>query len=506
MWTRRFRRDESGQAVVAAIGVSFVVAALITTMLALGVHTNDATVRDRSRAQGIQAAEAAVSLMMNGLTRGVCVADVGMASPTPMTVQGKVVGQYQAMVRLPSEAGSLNPVLWDPNQPSSAGCTTSPPSTQERVVTAWGYGPNATSDRKVTRKIEVVVRVAPMTGFRFTCFAGGTSPLGVLEVTNNMTAVGDCYARTISATKNNLVTTGNLISPGPITIKNNAVFQSSVWAGGALVVGENTTIMGNAISAQSSVALNENVDVLGNVTAATTITLDNNATIAGTRCPASAGAPGCPTSLPPTLSLPSLKCATSDFACWAAIYPGMVSYSSSQLSAWLTNNKNDIQGNFFLNDSGTVDFKGGGTITGPLTIVTNGKVQLSRDLVTPDPALAPASCRPAGGPTTCTVAIVSTAGASDAIHLYAPRFTASSTISMLLYTSGTIEIDSGCNPTTFNGVLYGGSLDIESNGITPTQSQDLINFPPPFVDWTLASSLLYTAMPLSWREVTPQAP
>jgi cytoskeletal protein CcmA (bactofilin family) len=498
---RRVHHGEDGQAIVAGVAISFVMLVLITTLLAVAVHTNDVTVSDRSRAQGVQSAEAGVSIVLDGLTRAICVPDVGMSSPVSLTVQGNVVGQYQAMVRAPSDAG------WNPNAVSSAGCTTSPPASNDRVITAWGYGPKAASDRKVLRKLEVQVKVAPLTGFRFACFAGGSSPGGVLSVMNNMIVNGDCYARTLSATNNNLVENGTLMSPGSVTVRDNVTFHGNVWSGGALVVGNNSVITGYVTSSTSSVHLNQNAHVLGNATAATTITLDNNAVIDGSRCPSTSTAPGCPTNPPPTLTMPAMRCPAIDFPCWAGLYPGMVSKTAAQMSAYLSSNKTNLTGSFFVNDPATIDFTGGGTVTGPLTVVTSGKIDLSRDLVTPSPVTAPSACTPVPGPRTCYVTLVSTNGGSDAIHVGPPRFTANTaTLSVLLYTTGSVLVEGGANPTSFLGSVYGGTLDVQSNGMTVSQSQDLIDYPPPFVDWTLSAAAQFTVEPVAWRELTPAPP
>lgn len=501
------RRDERGQVLVAGVAISFVVLVLIVALLGVAVHTDNATVNDRSRAQGVQSAEAAVAVVIDALTRQVCVPDIGMTTPVSMSVGGKVVGQYRVMVRLPQEAGSTSPALWNPNQTASPGCTSTPPASGDRVITAWGYGPNASSFRKVLRKLEVNVRVAPLTGFRFVCFAGGPSPAGVLTVKNNMTVTGNCYARTVSATYNNLVDNGTLMSPGTITTKNNTTYQGNLWAGGAVTLGNNSTVTGYVTSSASSVHLNQNATVLGNVTAGTTLTLDTNAVVHGVRCPATTGAPGCPTNAPPTLAMPALRCAATDVGCWTSLYPGMVSKTSAEMTTFLALNRSSLSGSYYITDTGTVDFTGGGTITGPLTIVTRGKVQLSRDLTTPLPSIAPPACTPAGGPRSCIVSIVSTSGASDAIRIYAPRFTANtSTLSVLLYATGTIQVDGGANPTSFLGAVYGGDLSIDSNGMTLTQSQDLIDFAPPFVDWTVGSAPGFTVEPIAWREAVPAPP
>jgi hypothetical protein len=321
-----------------------------------------------------------------------------------------------------------------------------------------------------------------------------------------MIANGDCYARTASATANNLTENGTLMSPGTVTTHNNITYHGNIWAGGAVTVGNNTTITGYVTSATSSVHLNQNAQVLGNAMAGTSITLDNGASVAGVQCPASPSAPGCPTNTPPTLQMPSLKCAASNVGCWTSLYPSLVSTTTAGLNALLVTNKNALTGTYYVSDGGTIDFTGGGTVTGPLTIITNGKVSLSRDLVTPSATTAPAACT-GGGTTTCEVVILSTNTASDAIHIYAPRFTATpATLSVLLYTLGTIQDDSGANPVTFSGSVYGGSLTIDSNGTTVTQSPDLVAYPPPFVDWTLSSSVQYTVEPVAWRELAPAQP
>lgn len=501
-------RTEQGQALVAGVAISFVVMVLVITLLAVSVHTNDATVHDRSRSQGIQSAEAAVSVVIDKLARSVCVPDVGISSPSSLSAQGQTVGQYQAIVRLPAEAGVLTPATWDPNNTTGAGCTTAPPATNDRVITAWGYGPSATSSRKVLRKIEVNVRIAPLAGFRFVCYAGGAAPQGVLSVSNNMVVNGNCYARTVSSSYNNLIDNGTLMSPGSITTKNNTTYQGNIWGGGAVTMGNNTTVTGYVTSATSSIYLNQNARVMGNATAGTTITLDNNAAIDGTRCPAVTGAPGCPTNPPPTLAMPTLKCTSADVVCWGTVFPGLNSaMDATTLSAWLDANKSSLAGSYYVSGTGQIDFTKGGTITGPLTIVTTGKIKLSRDLVTPNATTPPVACTPSGGTRTCLVTIISMSPANDAIEIEAPRFTANApTISVLLYTTGTILAEGGANPTTFTGAFYAENLDIQSNGTTVNQSQDLIDYPPPFVNWTASSAAQFAVEPIAWRERPPASP
>ncbi|HVL80753.1 MAG TPA: hypothetical protein VM840_04075 [Actinomycetota bacterium] len=512
-------RADEGQAIVAGVAISFVLAVVIGSLLALAVRSDNATTRDRSRTQGIQSAEAGVSHVLDQL-RGSspCVQDIGFGASGPQTVlSGKKVGQYQAVVRLPANAGqrTLPSGAWNPN---SASCTTLPAGQQNVVVTAWGYGPSQDSNNKELRRLDVTVRLTPLTGFRYTCFSGGSTPSQTLSTTNNFIVQGDCYTAQAPIFGGNPNTdfTGTFTTPESFTSPNvpSWTLSGSVVAGKAVHLRDGHVVSGSLTSATSSVTLGSNAKVLKDVMAGTAINMGSGATISGSRCPATATSPGCPSAPPTVLSLPTLYCAATNFSCWQQRFPGMQVMTAAALSTHLkTTHRNNLQGSFYVSDGATnaLDLQWGGgssaTVTGPLTVISPGKINLSGTLQTPS-AGVPNACT-SGGASTCHVSFVSLVSntSSVGIEVFTPRFTASDTISMLLYTTGTLAATSGgTNPFSYRGVMYATHLDLRSNGMSFQRSQDLIDFPPPIVDWYNSASAGYVAQPLSWRESPPTPP
>lgn len=447
------RRGEEGSALIATILIVTVVLTLGAVALQTATHTEDATTLDRLRVQSMQAAEAAVSDAINRLqSNGAC--DAAVSSPANLTDGSRTIAKYQ--VRVDPEVGTL--------------C-----DTYERVVHAWGYAPVSTS--RSMRKLEVGVKLVPQDGFHYVIFAAGSQ--GTVEVKNNGLVDGDVYAENLDQTKNN-IDAGTVITTGDIDTKNNAVYLGNLWAGGNVTVRQNGQVGGSITAAGSSsagnVTLENGVIVNKDVKAKGTVSLGGTTVVHGSVSQNNGYLPP-----PPDLQLPAFTWDPSNYTPAPLTFP-----TAAAASTHLLVNRNALQGTIYVSDaSGTVDFTNGGTVTGPLTIVTEGKVSFGGTL--------------SGGD--YQVVVVSRNSGIDAISAD-KAVTAGVSLDLLLYTTGTISIK---NMTGFTGSIYANKIELK-NGFSVSRSDSLANTPPAGFDFTQSSAFRYTVVPIIWREVTPTAP
>jgi hypothetical protein len=128
------------------------------------------------------------------------------------------------------------------------------------------------------------------------------------------------------------------------------------------------------------------------------------------------------------------------------------------------------------------------TVTGPLTIISEGKVDLGKSMSV------------SGGP--FQVVIVALSNSSDGIDFAKNNFIAASGLHVLLYTLGGVD---GRNNATFTGSIYANSID-QKNSFIINQSDLLITNPPVGFTWDFASSSQFAVVPTLWREVVPGPP
>ncbi|MEX0875248.1 MAG: hypothetical protein WD646_02945 [Actinomycetota bacterium] len=451
-------RREEGSTLAAVLMVMLVLGAIGTASIQVAQHANDATSVDRERLQTVEAAEAGVNDSIRRIETGVgC--DGTPTAFSDLYDGSRLVGRYRAQIQ--PEAG-------EPTCTSLA-----------RVIHAWGYSP--TGGTRAMRHLAVDVKLVPQEGFPFTIFAeGGT---GTVYVKNNGTVQGDVYAENLDQTQNN-ITADNVVSPGSIITKNNATYSGTLWAGGNINVGANSSIgksviaSGSASGTQGTIYLQNNSVVAGDAVAKSTVTLENGSAVQGS---ISQNNPNTPQ--PPVLSKPTFNYDQSNYD-----PPPASGQSASQVTSALNAAKNNLQGTYRANDSGgTVVLPDTLTVTGPLTIIAAGKVDLGRTMLV------------SGGPH--QVVIIAESDDADAIDVV-KSLTVASGIEMLLWTNGGVDMKNGMS---FAGAIYANSIDAK-NAFTISHGSTLMTNPPAGFDFTNSSASNYNVVPTLWREVKPGTP
>ena len=140
---------------------------------------------------------------------------------------------------------------------------------------------------------------------------------------------------------------------------------------------------------------------------------------------------------PPVLTKPTFT--------WNRQHSSPTTGTAAQITTAMNTARNNLQGTFYSNNtSGTIVFPTNATVTGPLTVIAEGKVDLGRTLSI------------SGGP---QVTVVAKSTALDAID-FAQSFTAASGLHVLLYTVGGVD---GRNTISFTGAIYANSIDAKNN-------------------------------------------
>ena len=451
-------RGDEGTTLAALMMMLLVVAAIGTASVQIARHSNDATTVDRERLQTVEAAEAGVHDAIDRIEAGAgC--DVSATGFQDLFDQNRLVGRFRTQIQ--------------PETGTNCG------ETLLRVIHAWGYAP--TGGERALRHLEVTVKVVPQQGFPFTFFAEGST--GTMYVKNNGTANGDIYAEVVDQSQNG-VSAENVISPGSIATHNNSSYTGTLWAGGNITIGENGSVgksvlaAGTAAGSQGTVLLDNNSVVGGDALAKSTITLNNGAVVQGDTSPNNPNVPQ-----PPVLTKP-------DFIYNSANYdpPPVSGQSASAVTTSINSIKNNLQGTFRANDSGgTVVIPDNVTITGDLTVIAAGKIDMGRTMSV------------VGGP--WQVVMVAESTAADAIDI-TKNLTAAPGIEMLLYANGGVDMK---NHGTFSGAVYADYIDAK-NGFTVTHAPSLITDPPAGFTFTNSSAQIYKIVPVLWREIVPGTP
>ncbi|HVE90933.1 MAG TPA: hypothetical protein VNE62_01345 [Actinomycetota bacterium] len=448
-------RGEDGIALVAVILIMMVVSGLAFVVLRNADHTNRVTTDDRLRVQAIQAAEAGANAAMRRLEQQTgC--DSSVSAPQVLQDGTRAVARYQTRI---------DPAAGDP-------CTNN-----QRVIRSWGFAPAASG--RIVRNVEVSVKLVPRSGFNFTLFASGSQ--GIVTVRNTGTVQGDIYAENLDQTQNN-INAENVISTGSIDTKDGSVYSGVVWAGGNVSIRQNGKVSGSVLaagsSAQGNVLLENGVSVGRDVRAKGSISLPTNYTVGGA---VSANNPS--VLPPPVLDKPVFTWNAANYS------PAPMTFASAALaSAYLDLNRTNLKGTIYVPDSGgVVALTKGATVTGPLTIVTSGKVDLGGTITA------------SGGP--WQMIVVSQSNAGDAISVSTPS-TFGPGVEMLLFTGGGVDVK---NYTTMTGSIYADSISLK-NKLTIMRAPTLASAPPAGFNFTQGSAAHFSVIPLVWRELPPAPP
>lgn len=454
----RYLRHDEGSSVAAVTMVTMVVMALSAGVVHQAQHTTNVSSFDRERLQSESVAEAGVSDAIRRIQAGAgC--DISADPAVTLSDSTSSIGSFRTQIE--PEAGTV--------------CG----QTLKRVVHSWGYAP--TGGDRALRHLEVTVDLVPQAGFPYTLFADGSA--GTIYVKNNGIVSGDIYAKDLDQTKNN-VSAQNILSPGSIETMNNASYSGTLWAGGDINLGQGTNIAKSVIAAGSAagsdgeITLGNNSTVAQDAIAKGDINLGSGAVVQGTTSGNNPNAPP-----PPILQKPTF---TWDPAKYAPVTP--TAGTADQITTALDTNRNNLSGVYHAtNTSGTVTLPSNATVTGPLTIVSEGKVSIS------------GTFNASGGPWQVIVVAMSTA--SDAISSTG-SFNGSSGLDILFFTLGGFDMKNG---VTFKGAIYANTIDAK-NTFTITKSTSLATTPPVGFAFDASSSAIYVAVPSLWREVVPGAP
>jgi hypothetical protein len=440
----------------AVLMVTMVVSVVGITSIQLAQHSNDSTSVDRERLQTVQAAEAGIHDAIRRIESGAgC--DAAASAYNDLHDDAGLVGQFRT--RIDPEAGTV--------------CNETP----RRVIHSWGYAP--TGGTRALRHIEVTVELIPQDGFTFTLFAQGSD--GSILVKNTGTITGDAYAELLDQSQNNL-NGHNVITTGSLTTQNDAIYSGSLWVGGNVTIGENgvvaqtITAAGSAPGTDGNVALNNNVQVGGDVLAKGTVSQGLGVVVNGA---VSQNNPNLPP--PPVLTKPTFTYNAANYT------PAPTTGTAAQITTALNSARSNLQGTFYSTDSGTIAFPNNVTVTGPLTVISTGKVDLARNMTV------------SGGP--FQVAVIALSTAADAID-FGSTFNAAAGLHILLFTNGGVD---GRNLMNFTGSIYADSIDAK-NAFTINESEWLRTNPPAGFSWDLSSASEFTAVPTLWREIIPGAP
>ena len=465
---RRIRRDERGVTVVLALMVTLVVFATGAMWVQQTVHQVEGSGVERSREQALAAAEAGLNAAMSRLSQD-------STCPTSQTwQQGTLpgVGDWEYSFPAVSDPRYLN--CSDPNE-------------FRRYVIARGWSPSKTAPRVQHRQLEQQIDLVATDGFKYALFASS----GGISGANQITVRGDAYSRSAVTIANNSTVTGNLTSYGAVTLENSTLVTGKVWANGAVDV--NTSGSGSGVNGDVWTSVG-NVNVVsrvgGNVQAAGSIT--GSGTVVGTKSPNSA-AP-----VPPARGLPPFAWASSNYTSPTVWAPPTYTSPASSFQTFFNANDLSFGGAHRITNCASpyatwctpspsgISFNEKWNMASDTTIVSDGPVELSRDINSGTGNLVIVSNYPG---TSCTTP----SAACNAVTL-TNNWSIPSTVKVLIFAQhGCVDVS---NLKTFVGAIYARCIKLDNNF-------DLTYYPvaPAGFDWSTATSTHYTVQARSFREV-----
>lgn len=433
-------RDERGVGVVTALMITLVVFALGATWTRVGLHQVESSSFERHREQSLHAAEAGINLALSQLA-----GDYDWEGSAGVVALGDDTGEYEVTV---------TPV--DPTDPNDL----------DRYIVAKGYAPNSTAAGRAVRQLEQQVRLTPTDGFSFALFA---SPGGIVGQ-NNSTITGDVYSAGNIALANSAKYFGDITALGAITTTNNNTIGGTIHGGEDVTV-ENavTTVQGDVLSGESATIKGS---VAGNVQAAADVTIDGG-TVGGSISPNN------PPPDPVPLSQPTFTWNAANYT------PTGTSWSTAEgFSAHWSANRPAFSGHHRITDTATVALDQTWTMSGDVTIVSDGPIELSRDIAN-------------GTSGKLTLTVVSLLASDPAIK-FTNNVTLPADIEVVLFAPGGAADFSQLKD--FHGVVYAEEINLSQ--------QFTLSYAPPSVPgftWGASSASHYDVELLAFREVVPDA-
>ena len=324
-----------------------------------------------------------------------------------------------------------------------------------RLITSVGYAPSKAAIARSTRSVVQAVELEPI-GFTYGVFSET-----VIVTGSSSTVIGDIYTN------------------GDITLGNSQDYIGSIYARGNVYTGANQKITGN-VYANGNISLGSNSTsvygsafAIGNI--ATGGTIRDTAQAGGTIGCAKVLGACIPNSPPPPVPVQHLP----EFAWNPANYAAVSTYATG--AAFVsTHSKVNMQGTFYV--TGDVSFAKQDSLwlTGDVTIVATGNISLPGAVVNNAASAAKVQ-----------LTVISSGGGTITP---ANNFTIPSTVSTLLYTTGTFDAR---NSSTFRGVLYAGGV---TSGAHISVTHELLTAPG--FNWAPASPQAFTVRNISTRETS----
>jgi hypothetical protein len=433
---QRRSASEGGMAMVLSVTVTFVVFAIGAVWIGVGTHQVTITGRDKLRDQARNVAEAGLNAAMSRLS-----ADAFFTSQALTPIAG---GEFEV---------SVLPVSNDPTDP-------------RRYIVAKGYAPTKAHPKRVSRRLEQQVELIPTDGFRYALFS---SPGGITGA-NHMVVNGDVYATGDLALANNSTVSGSVTSLGSLTTSNNSTIAGDVHAVSNVTLDNpSTTVLGD-MYAGGNVSMTGHVK--GNVQAGGTI---SGGTVDGSRSQYSPPVPPAPQTLP-------------TFTWDPANYPTWSPYANpTAFQTYWNANKASFSGTHKIACpapcSVVNDFNSKWTLTGDTTIVTDGRITLSRDIV-----------NAAGHPITLTIVTNATDSGSIPAVTMSNNVTLPDDIEVVFFApNGTVHFT---QLKHFTGTVYASSISL-SQQFTLTFEP----VAPKGFDFGLTSSTHYAIQAGAFKEV-----
>ena len=438
--------DERGTGVVTAISITLVVFILGSVWTSIAVHQVGSSARERHREQALDAAEAGINYAMSQLA-----GDLHWAGTTSVSELGDDTGEFEVTVA---------PV--DPSDPDDL----------DRYIVAKGYAPSKTVEGRAARQLEQQIELIPSDGFNFALFA---SPGGITG-NNNSTVTGDVYSAADVNLSQFAKIFGDVTSAGSVTTGNNSTVGGKVHAGvNAGIENAQTTVQGDVWAGGISftnpnAVISGRVD--GNVQAGGTVSVSGGS-VGGTITQNS------PPPAPPVLSQPTFTWNPANYqsaSTWTSA-SNFVAYWDANKSAFSGHHR--IQGGDDASNKTTLGDRW--TMTGDVTLVANGPILLSRDIV-----------NATSGDVVLTIVSFS---ARDPAIQFSNNVTMPSSIKILLFAPyGVIDFS---QLKDFHGAVYG-------NQIRLSQQFTLTHFAlsiPGFA-WDASSAVHFDVEARTFREAT----
>jgi Tfp pilus assembly protein PilX len=324
-----------------------------------------------------------------------------------------------------------------------------------RLITSVGYAPSKAAVTRSTRSVVQVVELEPI-GFTYGVFSETDISMG-----SSSTVIGDIYTNQDVKLGNSQDYIGSIYARGDVVTGSNQKITGTVYANGDIVIGSSSsTLYGSAFAG-------------GDISTGGTIR--DTAQAGGTiGCTKVLGA--CiPHSPPPPVPVQHLPA----FVWNPANYASVTTYATG--AAFVsTHSKVNTQGTFYV--TGNVSFAKQDELrlTGDMTIVATGSIALPGSVV-----------NKAAGAAKVQLTVISAGGGGITP---ANNFTIPSSVTTLLYTTGTFDAK---NSSTFRGVLYAGGV---TSGAHISVTHELLTAPG--FNWAPASPQAFTIRNISTRETS----